>query len=293
MTGRTPLPILPLAALTEATEAELLSVPETDPFGADERHSHFGPSGRWLLGAWLSTVVGRRSEEIAILTTSDETYVSTCVTIAAFNHGRVSRLVTGDTVAVVVIHEFGYVFADIAERCAEWRARGLAVLEDCAHLVGTTPEGERVGIYGDAALYSLPKVLPAPSGGLLRTRGAFTVPSMDAGLTACVAAGREAAERHLGRTWWLNERRLRRHALLAERCPTIELAAQAVPWATSVAVPSRAEAEETVTGVEWVATLRDDRVVVPTNPCVEEVEFTRVADRLASLTTPEVLSPRG
>ncbi len=274
------LPILPLDALTPELDEELVAQAERDPFGPGTGATHAGPSGRWLLGAWLATVVSDRTQEIALLTTSDETYISTCVTVAAFNWGRVSRVVTPDTVAVVVIHEFGYRFGDLGARCAEWRSRGIAVLEDCAHLVGPTPGGP-VGVDGDAALYSLPKSVPAPAGGLLRTTGPLALPAMDAAEAERTAQGRAAAERYLGRTWWLNERRLRRHRRLAAGCPVVELSADAIPWATAVRVADRRRTEAEVVGVEWVATLRPDRVMVPTNPCVAEPAFTRLAEELA------------
>src|ERR1700733_3274195 len=63
------------------------------PFDSS-RHEYWGPAGRWLLGSWLGRLGLDRSDVITILTTSQEQYVSICVSVTAFNHAAVARVVT-------------------------------------------------------------------------------------------------------------------------------------------------------------------------------------------------------
>jgi dTDP-4-amino-4,6-dideoxygalactose transaminase len=80
------------------------------------------------------------------------------------------------TRAVYVIHPFG--FAQPLDAIAPWaRAAGLALIEDCAlSLFSAGPDGRPLGTRGDAALFSLPKTLAVPDGGLLTWAGPWAGP---------------------------------------------------------------------------------------------------------------------
>ena len=90
---------------------------------------------------------------------------------------------------MIVIHELGYVDTSFPDRCKEWRTRGIKVLEDCAHVAGVSVGSGKVGDFGDAALFSLCKVIPAPVGGLLRTRKPIPA-SADGRNSVCCHRGR-------------------------------------------------------------------------------------------------------
>lgn len=76
------------------------------------------------------------------------------------------------TAAVYVIHYAGFP-APSRELASLCRDRGLSLIEDCAHaLLSTTPDGEPLGSFGDAAVFSLPKSLPTPDGGVAVMRRA-------------------------------------------------------------------------------------------------------------------------
>ena len=208
--------------------------------------------------------------------------MSTCVSVTAFNAAGLSRVVTEATRVVIVIHEWGYVGPDLAHRVADWRDRGIYVIEDCAHVCARTAGDQLVGAAGDAVLYSLPKVIPAPAGGLLRTRERRALPRPDGPAAERTAAGAAAARAYLGRCWLLNQWRQDRHHRLAARLPVVDLSADAVPWATPVALPATVREAPGLSGVEWVATLRPDRVVVPTNPLVPLEVFDAAASALSA-----------
>jgi dTDP-4-amino-4,6-dideoxygalactose transaminase len=75
------------------------------------------------------------------------------------------------TRAILVLHEFGAP-CDVPAIVAMAAARGIAVIEDCAHAPGASIAGRPVGSFGDAALFSLEsnKALAAFGGGVAATR---------------------------------------------------------------------------------------------------------------------------
>jgi hypothetical protein len=280
MTGL--LPILPLDACTPALEEEMRAGRRGEPFGTEGRNEYGGPSGRLLLAAWLSSLGLRRDDEVAIVTTTDQTYVSTCLTITAFNVCRISRTVTDSTRAIVAVHEYGYVADDFATRVARWRGRGIAVLEDCAHVAGLRLPWGTVGELGDAALYSLPKLVPVAQGGWLRTiqalpRGAVTRLDPEASRVAALDV-----ERFFPHCTWLNERRRRRAGLISDLPPdgfrSVAPARHSVPWMVILDGPA-AEVRPRIPTVEWGATLQPRWLLVPTNPFVDESVFVAVRER--------------
>lgn len=76
-----------------------------------------------------------------------------------------------DTAAVVVVHVAGFVprgFGELVEVC---RARGVALVEDCAHAHGATLLGRQVGSFGDAGCFSFypTKITTCGTGGMVTT----------------------------------------------------------------------------------------------------------------------------
>lgn len=130
---------------------------------------HFGrpftytPNGRQALRAALVALgVGGR-DVVTVLPSLGTRYVSGCVTETIEEFCRWSLEVERATRAIVVIHEWGVPHPRIAEICR----RGVPVIEDCAYSLDSTVEGKPIGTFGEFAVFSLPKVLPLPYGGLL------------------------------------------------------------------------------------------------------------------------------
>src|SRR5207302_3872730 len=65
----------------------------------------------------------------------------------------VERAITPRTRAVLVQHTFG-VPADLRAVARVTAARGIAIIEDCAHLIGVSTEDGQLGTMGDAAFFS-------------------------------------------------------------------------------------------------------------------------------------------
>ena len=77
------------------------------------------------------------------------------------------------TAALYVIHYAGFP-APIRALRTLCRDRGLALIEDCAHALLSSVEGRPLGSFGDGAVFSLPKSLPTPDGGIALLRGGWS-----------------------------------------------------------------------------------------------------------------------
>jgi perosamine synthetase len=137
----------------------------------------------------------------------------------------VRRLITSRTRAVVPTHLYGLPcemdpILDMASR------HGLAVIEDCAHALGASYKGRRVGTFGDAAIFSFQTLKP------LNTHGGGMAVVQDPEVGRRVAALADEAE-------WPTEaevrRRLRVGALsrLFTRPAVFTITAFPVLWAAS------------------------------------------------------------
>ena len=84
----------------------------------------------------------------------------------AWDLAEVDRLVDRDAVAVFHVHYFGFP-GPIAAMRELATARGVALLEDCALTAGATHRGRPLGSFGDAAFFSMRKMLLYPEGGAL------------------------------------------------------------------------------------------------------------------------------
>jgi hypothetical protein len=229
-----------------------------------------------------------RGDVITIITTSQEQDVSTCVSVEAFNYASVARVVTDRTRVVIAIHEFGYVDTAFPSRCEEWRARGITVLEDCAHVAGIRVGSARAGDYGDAALFSLPKVIPARAGAVLRSREPFRLPPMDEARSSMTMEGKAVAEEsfpHLDRLNALREERhqfLRRELGLPSWEP--EKSTVSVPWYSMFTDPERrVDAGAFPNADLGGASLVAGRVQIPTNPLTPLSEFEALVSYIKSM----------
>ncbi len=78
--------------------------------------------------------------------------------------------------ALYLIHYFGF-----PQPAAGWqalaRARGWAVIEDCAHALYAREGAQWIGTRGDVAIFSFQKTLGTPDGGLLWARPGLDIPA--------------------------------------------------------------------------------------------------------------------
>ena len=90
---------------------------------------------------------------------------------AFLDHAVVAALLQQQPKALYLIHYFGLP-ASLARVRAMAREQGVLVIEDCAHALYALDEnGSSIGSNADLAIFSLPKHLPLPNGGLMVLSG--------------------------------------------------------------------------------------------------------------------------
>ena len=74
--------------------------------------------------------------------------------------------ICSQTQAIMAVHYFGFPqkIREFRELCDR---RGLALIEDCAHVLRTEVNGQRLGTFGDTSIYSWRKFFPIYDGGEL------------------------------------------------------------------------------------------------------------------------------
>jgi hypothetical protein len=125
---------------------------------------------------WLITKNGREGIALAmqnldlpkeavttILTTSNNFYISSCVTSTIQEYTNCSRQKNINTKAFFVNHEFGYLYPEMEKLVAE----GLPIIEDCCTSFFSQNAERKIGLYGEYSVFSFPKFFSIQIGGLL------------------------------------------------------------------------------------------------------------------------------
>ena len=105
----------------------------------------------------------KRDDTVTILTTSNNFYISGCVTTEIEKFCNWSREMTPKTKVIFVNHEFGHPY----ENLVALKKYKLPIIEDCAHAFFSNDEKNTMGTVGDFVIYSFPKMFPIQIGGLL------------------------------------------------------------------------------------------------------------------------------
>jgi hypothetical protein len=100
---------------------------------------------------------------VTILTTSQNFYISSCVTKEIEKFCLWNREVLPETKIILVNHEFGFIYPEMEKL----KATGLPIIEDCCTTFFSQDDKQRVGKHGDFSVYSLPKFFPIQIGGIL------------------------------------------------------------------------------------------------------------------------------
>ena len=84
----------------------------------------------------------------------------------------ISNLKTPEDSVFLLTHIGGLVNPDIEKIANLCQKKGVALIEDCAHSLGSLLNGNHTGLFGDAGVYSLyaTKTIPAGEGGILVTK---------------------------------------------------------------------------------------------------------------------------
>ena len=95
-------------------------------------------------------------------------FLSQCVLNTLNRSAFPSHSLSKKTKAVLVLHQWGYPqkmdeVMDLADE------KKYFIIEDCAHSMTSKYKGKNIGLFGDVAVFSFPKVFPTVMGGFLLT----------------------------------------------------------------------------------------------------------------------------
>ena len=121
-------------------------------------------SGKSALYHALSHYQLSENDEVYIITTSGNHYISGCVTGEIEKFCKWSRQLSEKTKVVLINHEFGKVYREMDTVLK----LNLPLIEDMAMSLFSTDDNRQTGNYGDFTIYSLPKFFPMQWGGILK-----------------------------------------------------------------------------------------------------------------------------
>ena len=121
-------------------------------------------NGKAALYAALSQYSLDKDDEVYIITTTGNKYISSCVTTEIEKICKWSRKISDRTRLILVNHEFGMSYQNMSEI----KTFGLPIIEDMAMSMFSTDINNRTGDYGDFTIFSLPKFFPIQFGGILK-----------------------------------------------------------------------------------------------------------------------------
>ena len=120
-------------------------------------------NGRSAINKALSHYKLQKEDIVTILTTSNNFYVSSCVTSEIEKICRWTREISSKTKILFVIHEFGFPYA----RISDLKKFNIPIIEDCAYSFFSEDNTGGFETTGDFLIYSFPKMFPIQIGGLL------------------------------------------------------------------------------------------------------------------------------
>lgn len=251
---------------------------DTGLFLLDHPHT-FLPNGRQGIAAILSSLALEPTDEVYITNSTGQTYIPSCVTCTVFNFCQPTRVLTKATRAILIIHEYGIPHPKLRDLVSKGHEHGIPVIEDCAHTMDSHLDGRPLGSFGSYAIYSLSKIFPVQSGGLLIGQQLPRISLSDIDREAT-----RVAEREFHRYWPFLEcfSARRRQNFIALRqffkhhTVLFELDSHVTPYSFGVFLENALRIRRESNAIQWGSTLRDDLLLIPTNPMIESERLLRV-----------------
>jgi dTDP-4-amino-4,6-dideoxygalactose transaminase len=150
--------------ICKSSEAQGLSEPIVGRFV--DKYPIVTESGRAALELALAQLNLDSDDEVWIETTTNNFYISGCVTRTIEKFCKWSRQRSEKTKVILINHEFGFPVDNISS----YRRFQLPIIEDCAFSFLSDNADRTVGKYADFVIVSFPKFLPVPWGGALYTK---------------------------------------------------------------------------------------------------------------------------
>ena len=120
-------------------------------------------NGREAIKFALDNYELKNDDLVTIITTSNNFYISSCVTKEIEKVCLWNREIVPETKLIFVNHEFGYPYPDMEKI----KSFGLPIIEDCCTTFFSQDRNDKVGSYGEFSFYSLTKFFPIQIGGIL------------------------------------------------------------------------------------------------------------------------------
>ena len=274
------IPILP----HQVSNKRRLNTQSTGIWPLPDGEYYSGSNARSLLNTVLNKLDLSREDTITILTTTQHRYVSTCVSVTSFNYGSISRVIVPSTKVCIVIHEHGYFNSLLSTYIEELRSKGIIIIEDCAHVMGTSQVGDQYsfGTLGDYALYSLPKLIDTDSGGLLVDR------SQKYHLDLQTIENPYKEYKPLDQIDHLNSIRYKLFDKFVSALPHLIYPVSSdsyIPWSIYLKMDPHLHTKPlSSVKVEYFPTLEKNICIIPINPFVEMAVYDALIDELQQLT---------
>lgn len=165
---RTRIDMVPQSSKPYLYDEKLTKIAPKDYFSKRFPHEHltYTFSGTEAIKLILNQLTLKADDVITILTTTQNFYVSGCITKAIEPYCRWSRQIEPNTKVIYVNHEFGFPYASLNEL----KKLGVPIIEDCAYAFSANNQERSVGQVGDYVIFSLPKFFPMQLGGVLLSK---------------------------------------------------------------------------------------------------------------------------
>lgn len=128
-----------------------------------EKSAQLTMDGRNAIRYALEILDLKKSDCVTIITTTNNFYISSCVTQEIEKKCKWSRELNSETRVIFINHEFGLFHADVEK----YKKLGIPIIEDFAHSFCSLPDSSASGIQGDFLVCSFSKIFPMQAGGAL------------------------------------------------------------------------------------------------------------------------------
>lgn len=234
----------------------------------DSRPHVYRSNGRAAIADIFNKIGLKPSDEVYITNSSKQTYISACVTCSVFNYCKPSRVLSKRTKAIFVIHEYGVPHPDLLDLVAWGKENNAVVIEDCAHTMDSTIDGKPVGSFGDYVIYSLPKLFPQTTGGILvGQKDEFKALQPD-----CSEIEKQF-KKYMPYLAWLSQERHKTYNYLKSSFPQFktlfEVTPEITPFFIGFWVNNAVQIRISNPNIDWGTSMDDRLLLIPTNPLIE------------------------
>lgn len=133
--------------------------------------------GRSAIGYAVDALGLKTNDCVTIITTTNNFYISSCVTSEIEKRCKWSREINLNTKAILINHEFG-LFNRSVEK---YKKLGIPIIEDFAHSFFSLNEAALSGVHGEFLICSFSKIFPMQAGGALLVDKSYNSFQVDSG----------------------------------------------------------------------------------------------------------------